>query len=429
MNLFRIPLALIAAILAIAHVAAAPATLAECRDAARANYPLIKNFGLLDSSLRLELSAINRGWLPVGSLHAQATAQNVVPGFPDILSDVLTHMGADIPGLDRFQYKIGVDVSQTIWDGGQSSAGRSVARASVAERQAALEAQLYAVSERVDELFFAVLLLDEQIRQTEITASVLEAGLADMRSMLRHGAASQSDVDIFEARLLGVAQQLAAARSSRASSLRVLEIFTSLDLSDGLAMPEPEMPCTLVPERPELKLYDARRSLCAAREAAVGSTLMPRIAFFAQAFYGYPGYDYFKSMMTRDLTFNAMAGIKISWNFSALYNSGADRRRQRLAAETVESDRSLFLLNLSMQAASRNGRISELRALMADDERIIALLESARKAAESSLRNGVIDSTTLLSRIADENTARINASYHQIQLLQSICQLKHILNQ
>lgn len=65
---------------------------------------------------------------------------------------------------------------------------------------------------------------------------------------------------------------------------------------------------------------------------------------------------------------------------------------------------------------------------MKDDARIVSLRQNVRAAAESQLNNGVIDATALLTKITDENLARINSTYHEIQLLQSIYQLKYILN-
>ena len=65
---------------------------------------------------------------------------------------------------------------------------------------------------------------------------------------------------------------------------------------------------------------------------------------------------------------------------------------------------------------------------MADDERIVTLRASVRQAAESQLKNGVIDATALLSKITDENLALLTARYHEIQLLQNIYKLKNTLN-
>ena len=65
---------------------------------------------------------------------------------------------------------------------------------------------------------------------------------------------------------------------------------------------------------------------------------------------------------------------------------------------------------------------------MKEDSRIVELRANVRRAAEAQLENGVIDATALLSKITDENQARLASAYHEIQFIQSIYQLKYTLN-
>ena len=88
----------------------------------------------------------------------------------------------------------------------------------------------------------------------------------------------------------------------------------------------------------------------------------------------------------------------------------------------------MFLFNTRLQTQSQSARITELEEIIKDDARIVALRTNVRRAAESQLKNGVIDATALLTKITDENQARLTSSYHEIQLLQSIYQLKYTLN-
>ena len=155
---------------------------------------------------------------------------------------------------------------------------------------------------------------------------------------------------------------------------------------------------------------------------------MPKIGLFAQAYYGYPGFDYFRSMINRELSFNIMAGIKVSWNIDSFYTRGNTSRKTALKADEIEVARDLFLFNTRMKSASQMAAIEGLRKVMADDSRIVALRANVRKAAESQLDNGVIDTTALLSKISDENMARLTARFHEIQLLQEIYKLKYTLD-
>ncbi len=124
---------------------------------------------------------------------------------------------------------------------------------------------------------------------------------------------------------------------------------------------------------------------------------MPKIGLFAQAYYGYPGFNYFQSMIKHDLYFNIMAGVKVSWNIDALYTSKNSSKRTEINAESILADRELFLFNSSIVEASQREAIDGMRTIMKDDSRIIELRTNVRKTAESQLENGVIDATALLS--------------------------------
>lgn len=404
-------------------------TLDYCLDRAEKNYPLIHKYDLVAKTADLSLADINKSWLPRINVYGQATIQNVVPEFPGQLKDILVKLGQDYKGLGYFQYKVGVDVSQTIWDGGASKAQREIERTSSAEQQAALSVRMYAVREKVMNLYFGILLMDEQIAQVENTIALLKANHTLMQSMKTNGVAMQSDVDMVEAQLLTMTQQLTGARSAAKSYRDVLAVYIGESI-DGksLVKPEATMPANLDSNRPELALFNAQNRHNNALDAAINSSVMPRIGFFAQSWYGYPGINYFESMMKRDPSFNLMAGVKISWNVDAFYTKKNSRHKLALAGEGIENDREVFLYNTRLQTAAQTQEIEGIRSVMADDERIVTLRASVRQAAESQLKNGVIDATALLSKITDENQALLTARYHEIQLLQNIYKLKNTLN-
>ena len=409
--------------------AAADVTVEQCVTLAQENYPLIQKYDLLRQSRQIDLSDINKSWLPQIGIYAQGTVQNVVPSFPDALSNVLDQMGTDMKGLGKLQYRVGVDLNQTIWDGGTSKASRTIAESENAQQEAALDVELYAVRERVENLFFGIMLVEEQIKQAELTLTLLESNLAMLRSMKTNGTATQSDVDMVEAQFLTVQQQITQARSISDSNRRLLGIFTGTDMSDEkFTRPSSSMPSELISARPELALFDARIKNNDARLGSIKSSVMPRIGLFAQAYYGYPGYDYFKSMMNRDMSFNVLAGVKVSWNIGSFYTKKNSERKLRLANDGIAADREVFLFNTNLQTSSQTAHISELEGIMKEDSRIVELRANVRRSAESQLRNGVIDATALLTKITDENQARLTSSYHEIQLIQSIYQLKYILN-
>lgn len=410
-------------------VAAQNVTLDECVSLARENYPLLKKYELIQRTAHIDLSDINKSWLPQIGVYAQGTVQNDVPGFPDDMRPMLSGAGIDMSGIRKDQYKVGVDVNQTIWDGGKTKADREVAHADAQVKKAANDVELYAVDERVQDLFFAVLLTEAQVEQTELAAGLLQGNLDRLRSMLANGTAMQSDVDVVEAEYLTVSQNIVRLRGNAESYRRMLEIFIASSLEDKtLECPSAEIPSDLQTDRPELSRFDAELTKIESQRRQIGAATMPKVGFFAQAYYGYPGYDYFRSMMSRDWTFNVMAGIKVSWNIDAFYTKKDKLSKLSLAGKDIDVSRDVFLFNNRLTSIRQQSEIRQQQAVLADDARIVELRTSVRKAAESRLANGVIDATDLLGKITDESTACINAAYHRIELVKTIYQLKHTLN-
>lgn len=409
--------------------AGAQVTLDECRRLAREHYPEIRQYDLVRRTEEYTLSNARRAWLPQLSIAAQATWQTEVPSFPNALAGMLVQQGIDMPGMNKDQYKAALELNQTLWDGGKSEADKRIARAEAAEQARSADVDLYALQGRVDNLFFGILLLDERIVQTRLTLDLLRSNLEKVRALQRNGVAMQSDADAVEAELLTVNQQLTQVTASRDSYRRMLEIFTGRPLDgERLERPDASEPRSMESSRPELALFDATADKLTAQERLVKAATRPRFGLFAQGYYGYPGMDYFQSMMSPDWSWNAMAGVKMSWNFGAYYTRKNSLAKLRTAKEQVEVQREIFLFNTRLQTAEESGDIARLRKALADDDRIVALRRSVREAAESKLRNGVIDTDDLLRKITDEAEAATARSAREIELLKTIYELKHTIN-
>ena len=409
--------------------AGAQLTLDSCRLLARNHYPEIRRYDLVRQTEEYTLSNARREWLPQLSLSAQATWQTAVPAFPDALTGMLTQYGVGMPGMNKDQYKVQLEVTQTIWDGGKSAADKRLAEAEAAEQRQATDVDLYALEGRVDDLYFGILLLDERVAQTKLTLGLLRSNLDKVRSLQRNGAAMQSDADAVEAELLTVEQQLAQVEASRESYRRMLELFIGEELAGrALVRPDVAEPASFETARPELALFDAQAEKLAAQRRLVKSATRPRFGLFAQGYYGYPGMDYFESMMSNDWSWNALVGFRMSWNFGAFYTKKNSLGKLRTAQRQLDVQRDVFLFNTRLQTVEESGDIARLRRALADDVRIVQLRRAVREAAESKLRNGVIDTNDLLRKITEEATAATARSAREIELVKTIYELKHTIN-
>ena len=399
-------------------------TLEECQRAAEQNFPLIRQYGLIEKTTGLNVANIQKGWLPQVSASAQATLQSDVPAFPDEYQKLYQQMGITMEGLERDQYRVGIDVQQTVYDGGSIKSQKEIARRQGELQSRQNEVTMYNVRRRVNEMYFSLLLINEQIQLNADLQTVLEGNEKKLAAMLKGGTASESDWQNVKAERLNVVQQMTGLKSQRTALVRMLSTFCAMEVN-RLVKPEiPENTGSTVNLRPELKTIDAQLRLADAKEKALDATLMPRLGVFAQGYYGYPGYNMFEDMTGRKLSWNGIIGARLTWNIGALYSRKNDKAKLQAERETAEANRERFLLDNKMEKIQQNENISRYRQLMTDDEEIISLRSSIRKAAESKLAHGIIDVNDLVREINSENKARVEQCIHEIEMLKEIYNLK-----
>ena len=420
--------------LAIGCLTAQGQTLEECWQAAEKNYPLIRQYGLIEKTTALTVANLQKGWLPQVSAQAQATYQSDVTAWPDEMKTMMTGMGIDMKGLKKDQYRVGIDVQQTVYDGGAISSQKQVARSQGKVQEAQTEVNLYAVRRRVNELYFSLLMLEEQMQLNRDLQELLAGNERKLQAMVKGGTAAESDWQNVRAERLNVAQQATSLASQKRMLTAMLYTFCGIaphSAPEGATLVKP----AIVPPsggeggaRPEMRLFDAQLRLSEAHEKGLNSALMPKIGVFAQGYYGYPGLNMFEDMMRHRWSLNGVIGARLTWNIGALYTRKNDKAKLHLQREMTESNREVFLFNNRLEQIQQQEEIARYRKLMAEDEEIISLRSAVRKAAESKLAHGIIDVNDLLREINQENAARVQQSMHEIEMLKNIYDNKFTTN-
>lgn len=424
----KILLATIAFAMSAGIFAASAITLDECQQLAADNYPLLKRYDLIRATTDYTVSNAAKGYLPQVSVGAQASLQSDVMALPDELTAMLAASGAEVKGLKKDQYRVSVDVNQVIYDGGNIKAAKQVAQAEGEVRSRRNEVDIYALRDRVNNLYFGILITDEQLGLNREMQTLLSDNCRKLEAMVAGGVAMQSDVDAVRAEYLSTVQQYAEIQSVRNSYCSMLEIFIGKSVGKSLVKPCVEEPLSAENNRPELRLFDAQTAQLRAQMGSIDAGVRPRLSLFAQGYYGYPGMNSFEDMMEHRWTLNGIVGVRLSWNISNFYTRRNDKSRLTVAMNEVENAREVFLFNNRLQSVEERSSIDRYRTIMKHDDDIIALRTSVRQAAESKLEHGIIDVNALLQEIMRENTAKINRSTHEIELLKSIAELKNTLN-
>ncbi|MDD6357026.1 MAG: TolC family protein [Bacteroidales bacterium] len=412
--------------LAILPVMSMAQTLEECQHAAERNCPLIRQYDLINQTTDLTVSNISKGWLPQVSASAQATYQSDVVSWPDRMQMLYQQMGLDMKGLKKDQYKMGMDINQTVYDGGVIKGKKEMARKQGEVDAAQTEVTLYQVRKRVNEMYFGLLLLDEQIRLNADLQELLSANEKKISSMYKRGTASESDYNAVKAERLKVMQQAVDLQSQKRSLKLALSAFCGIEV-DSVQKPA-MVEVAQNGLRPELKMVDAQMRLADTQEKLLNATLMPKLSVFASGFYGYPGYNMFEDMLRHEWSLNGIVGAKLTWNIGAFYTRKNDKANVQLQREMFDVNREMFLFYNNIEQIQQREEIARYQALMTTDEEIISLRSSVRKAAESKLSHGVIDVNDLVKEINNENAARVQQSIHEIEMLKEMYNLKYTTN-
>ena len=409
-------------------------TLEECQQAAERNYPLIRQYDLIGKTTQLTVANIQKGWLPQVSAQAQATYQSDVTAWPGEMKTMMTGMGIDMKGLKKDQYRVGIDVQQTIYDGGAISSQKAVAREQGKVQEAQTEVNLYNVRKRVNEMYFSLLMLDEHILLNHDLQELLAGNERKLQAMVKGGTAAESDWQSVKAERLNARQQATSLESQKRMLTAMLSTFCGIEVREvrkpvmSVAVVQQQTGQQQTGQRPELRALDAQIGLFNAQEKALNSALMPKLSVFAQGYYGYPGLNMFEDMMSHDWSLNGLIGARLTWNIGALYTRKNDKAKLQLQRDLTESNREVFLFNNRLEQIQQNEEISRYQQLMADDEEIIVLRSAVRKAAESKLSHGIIDVNDLVREINQENAARVQQSIHEIEMLKEIYDNKFTTN-
>ena len=403
-------------------------TLEECQLAAEKNYPIIKQYDLISQTTQLTVQNIQKDWLPQIAVAAQATYQSDVASWPESMKATFQQFGINMKGLSKDQYKIGINLQQTIYDGGTISSQRSIARQEEKVQKAQVETNLYQVRKRVNEMYFSLLLLNEQIKLNDDVKALLLSSEKKLASMLKGGTIATSDFENIRAERLSVGQQNESLKSQQQMLQHLLSTFCGIKVSN-VQKPAPFETTFSMNKRPEMQLFDNQLKLSSIKEKTLNTQVRPKLGIFAQGFYGYPGFNMFEDMMNRKWSLNGIVGIKLSWNIGALYSLKNDKAKLRLQREMTENAREIFLFNNQLEEIQQNENIKRYHTMKQTDDEIIMLRTNIRKAAESKLSHGIIDINNLLREINNENAAKIQQTIHDIEMLKEMYNLKYTNNE
>ena len=383
--------------------------------AAASNYPVVRQYNLIDRSLDYSLAALNRAYLPQLTINGQAGYQSDVTALP---FNNLPFPSVAIVPLDKDQYRLTGDVIQVVYDGGSVSLQKDLQRNQSKVESGKLDVEMQRLRERVRQLYLGILMVDGHIAQAELAGSDITAGTKRMEAAVRNGTAFRSQLSVMQVEELRNKQRLTELKQQRKQLLSSLAVLTGRNIPDHQAVGEPLVESTDVKQpairRPELELFSSQIALTDAQRKFAGSRSLPRLSLFAQGGYGRPGLNF----LNNDFDWFYIAGARLNWNLGALYSLRAERSQLSLSGEMIAALRDAWTMNAALTVMQYQSDIVKYQRLLEEDDRIVALRDEIKTATKAQLDQGVITSSDYLREVNAAEQARLNRILHRLQLLQ-----------
>ena len=387
-------------------------TLGQCYRLAEANYPLTRERDLIASTRDYNISNVAKGVYPQFTVNGTATYQSAVT---DISLPPINGFNIKIPTVPKNQYKLYGEISQTLTGFGINRQQREISKTDADLQEANLDADLYQLRDRVNQLYFGILLLDDQIAQNDLAAKDIQTGIDNVRARINNGADFVSSLNKLKAQLLQTEEHTVELKASREAYTDMLGLFINQPVDSTTRLERPATAATVDSiNRPELKAYDLQLQQDAENIRLSRLNLNPQLSVFFQGGMGQPNP---MNLLSTSLSPYYFTGLRLTWSIGGAYTYKKDRLISLNNQEMVKAQRSTFLFNTEQTMHQDNADIRKYRHLIANDDDIVSLRESVSKTSAVQLQNGVITANDYLLDVNAASQARQDRAVHAVQLL------------
>ena len=383
-------------------------TLDSCYKLSRDQYPMTRQMGLIEKTRNYSIENASKGYLPQFSLVGQATYQSAVTSIPFEIPHIT------IPSYSKDQYKIYAEADQTIYDAGMIQNQKEADNVDAIVQKQNLEVTLFALKDRINQIYFGILLIDEQLKQNDIYQADIKNSMDQLQAQVNNGVALRSGLDELKAELLQQEQNRIQFQASRKAYLDMMSLFIHQNLSENTNLVKPE-PAIIQDEikRPELTYYDYQKRSYDIQDKMLTSNNLPKLSFFVQGGYGRPGLN----MLSNDFAFYYYGGLRLNWQFGGLYTTKNSRELLNINRQTTDLQKETFLYNTSITLKQQNGQIAQLQQMIVKDDEIILTRAEVTQDAKQKMENGTLTVHDYVSELDAENQSRVNKLLHEVQLL------------
>ena len=388
-------------------------TLKDCYKTAYENYPNAKQKSYYKSINSLRLNNIGVNYLPQISFKGQVSYQSEVTQLE------INNPMFQVPVLNKDQYKVSMDVRQLLFDGGNTSSLKITESKQVAVDEQKVEVDLFTLKQKINDLYFAVLLLQEKKKVNELLVSDLKSRIAETESRIKNETMTVNNLYILQAQMLQTEQEIQNIENDKLGSLKMLSELIGSKISEPSVLSKPELQQITYDNdfssRPEYKLFDFQKDQLNSYTDVVNSRVIPKISAFGQAGFGRPGLN----MLDNSFKPFYMVGLNFTWNPVNWNSDNNEKQIYQINQKIVDSQKETFDKNLKVVLEKYKSDIGKYEDLIKKDEELISLREKIVAVTYSQLQNGTITSTVYLTELNNKTQSQLMLETHKVQLLQA----------
>ena len=379
-------------------------TLEDCYALTSKNYPVAKQVGLLKQKSEYEVEVLQKGKLPKIDLNAQATYQNQVTTIPNPF----------IEPLNKDQYRATFDVNQLIYNGGAIDANTKLKEAQTKTLQQQVEVNLYQLKTKINQLYFSILLLDEQKNILISKQDQLISRIKEVKSGIQYGAILPASEKVLEAENLKIKQLLQEIQLDKKKYFENLSSLTYSEINENTILSKPMF--TTSPDsnssRPELIYYDLQNEQIEVSKNVISKNNLPKINAFGLAGYGNPGLNVIENSFQPIF----MVGLRANWNVFDWNKTKTEKQALSISSDIVANEKETFVLQNNLQLQEIDNEIKKSEEAIRTDIEIIALQEEIVKTSNAQLKNGVITTSDFLVEFTNLYESKTTQKVHEIRL-------------
>jgi len=384
-------------------------SLSSCQEKAKSNFPIILQYDLISQAREYNLNNAKKNYYPQLSFTAIG---GVIDGLPTL------------DGTANGQFVALTQFNQLIWDGGITKGQKEIINGEVNEQSAEIDRQFYELAHRVNEIYFAILLLEFKQQASSSYLKILKSQESKLDAAIENQLVLNSDKQELEIAKLKAEQELHEIQivSGQYRSILGHLIGESVDHSTKLIYPDKRI-FSMVDyyTRPELKVYQAQIEQLEAQKNLNSSFLYPKLGITGIMVNLAPEIG----LGPADINNLFLGGLSLSWNIDGLFRNKNKNALVDVNISRIQNQIDQFEFNVALEAYKDQASIMTYQTRYEQSKKIVALKEQVSLTYQNKYDNGTIGITELIQNLEEVSIAKSEVEANHLNYLKAIYQYNY----